>query len=192
MKPVFFDGPAPFRTWLEKNHAKAPHLWVGFHKRHTGKPSMTWPQSVDQALCFGWIDGLRKSLGADAYMIRFSPRQPSSIWSNINTKRLAVLEKEGLMRPAGRAAFKRKKANKAGIYSFENRPRELPPKYARIVRGNAEAWADLKARPPWYRRTTAWWIVSAKKEETRLKRLTILIEHCARGIAIPPLSSGKT
>src|SRR5215831_3065483 len=120
-KAIFFAVPSEFRSWLEKHHAEVQELWVGLHKRSTGKPSLTWPESVDCALCFGWIDGIRKSLGETSYMIRFTPRKPTSTWSSINVKRVAALEKMGLMQPSGRKAFQERKDSKSGIYSYEQR-----------------------------------------------------------------------
>ena len=188
-QPRFFATPADFRAWLTANHATAPELLVGFRKVGTGKPSITWPQSVDQALCFGWIDGVRRSLGAEAYTIRFTPRRPRSIWSTINTKRFAALEAEGQVAAAGRAAFAAREAKRSGVYSFEqDRPSELPPAQRKAFRANAKAWAFFTSRPPWYQRTATHWVVSAKKQETRDKRLRTLIADSAAGRTIGPLT----
>lgn len=185
--PRFFRTPAEFRRWLAAHHATAADLWVGFHRRATGRPSITWPESVDEALCVGWIDGMRKSLDAERYAIRFSPRKPTSIWSAVNTRRAKELIAAGRMRPAGLKAFEARRANRSGVYSFEQRSTALPPKYAAKLRANAAASAYFAAKPPWYRRTAVWWVVSAKREETRLRRLAQLIEESARGRHIKPL-----
>lgn len=189
MKARFFDGPAEWRAWLEKNHATATELVVGFHKRGTGKPSLTWPESVDEALCFGWIDGVRRRIDDEAYQIRFTPRKKSSTWSAVNVKRVAVLDEEGRMTAAGRAAFAARKAEKTAIYSHEQTRESvvLSPAHAKRLRANERAWADWEARPPWYRRSATWYVMSAKKEETREKRFAQLLECSANGEAIGPL-----
>jgi uncharacterized protein YdeI (YjbR/CyaY-like superfamily) len=177
-KPRYFAKPADFRRWLEANHIEAGELWVGFHKVHTGSPSITWPQSVDQALCFGWIDGVRRSLGEDAYAIRFTPRKPTSIWSNVNTRRAAELTKAGLMAPAGRAAFGRRDAKRAGIYAFEDgnaKTFAFDALFEKQFRARRRAWKFFEAQPPGYRRVVTKWVMSAKREETRAKRLAQLI-----------------
>lgn len=187
MKPRFFKTPADWRRWLERHHADHTELWVGFHKRHTGKPSITWPESVDEALCFGWIDGLRRSLNATSYVIRFTPRKRDSTWSLINLRRVKALTREGRMRPAGLRVYRARRPEKSGLYSFESRPQELPPKYLRSLRANAAAWTYYRGRPPGYQRTVNFWILSARKEETRLKRLALLIGDCAAGRIVAPL-----
>jgi uncharacterized protein YdeI (YjbR/CyaY-like superfamily) len=182
IKPRFFAKQEHFRKWLEANHREATELWVGFHKVHTGKPSITWPQSVDAALCFGWIDGLRRSLGEDAYMIRFSPRRPDSIWSNVNTRRVGELEKLGLMSEAGRAAFaKRDAAKAAGVYSFEARNVGFDAPREKAFRKDRAAWKLFNEQPPGYRRVATHWVMSAKREETRTKRLAQLMADSAAG-----------
>lgn len=188
MKPKFFATPAAFRKWLEQNHDKAQELWVGFHKKSTGKPSITWPEAVDQLLCFGWIDGIRKSVDDRSYTIRVTPRKPRSNWSAINIKRVNELTKMGLMHPAGLKAFQAHDPKKSGVYSFERRPQKLDAKYEKKFRTNKKAWAFFQAQPPWYQRTAGFWVVSAKKEETRLKRLATLIEDSAQGKTIAPLT----
>ena len=190
MKPNFFKTPTDFRRWLERHHASARELWVGYHKKATGRPSLTWPESVDAALCFGWIDGIRKRLDDERYVIRFTPRRAGSIWSTINIRRVQVLRRAGLMRPAGLAAFARRTANRSGIYRYENRPRSLPPRYAKVLRARPRAWAFFQSRPPGYRRAMAWWIVSAKLEPTRARRLATLVTECERGRTIG-LLTGK-
>jgi uncharacterized protein YdeI (YjbR/CyaY-like superfamily) len=179
-KVRFFATPEAWRKWLAANHRRHPALWVGFHKRATGRPSITWPQSVDQALCFGWIDGIRKRIDENTYKIRFTPRKPTSIWSAINVKRVKELTKLGLMQADGLAAFERR--NRTAVYSYEQtRKTELAPELAKQLRANARAWAFLQERPPWYRRTVAFWVMSAKREETRQRRLATLIAESAAG-----------
>ena len=185
--PTFFDTPSDFRAWLTRHHASADELWVGFRKVATGLPSITWPESVDQALCFGWIDGLRKSMDTDAYMIRFTPRRAGSTWSEVNIKRVAALTAAGLMQPAGLRAFAGRTAEKSGIYSYETRPEALPETYAAIMRKNRAAWKDFDQRPPGYRRGAIGWVISAKTEETRMRRLATLMACSARGEPIPQL-----
>jgi uncharacterized protein YdeI (YjbR/CyaY-like superfamily) len=187
-KPRFFRTPADFRTWLERNHDRAPELWVGFHRKATGKPSITWPEVVDQALCFGWIDGIRKRIDETSYMNRFTPRRPTSTWSEVNVRRVRELDEQGLMTPAGLRAFELRKENRTGLYSYEQRPQDLPARYARPFRTNARAWKTWRAMPPSYRKAATWWVVSAKREETRQRRLAILIETSARGERIPALT----
>ncbi|TAK22883.1 MAG: bacteriocin-protection protein [Chloroflexota bacterium] len=178
---VFFETAAAFWAWLAQNHASTRELWVGYHRKHTGRPSIDWPQSVDQALCFGWIDGIRRRVDDGRFKIRFTPRKRSSNWSAVNIRRVAELETLGLMHPAGRAAFAARQEARSGTYSYEQRPADLPEEYAAGMRSDAQAWAFWQAQPPSYRKTATWWIVSAKREETRVKRLAMLIEHCARG-----------
>jgi uncharacterized protein YdeI (YjbR/CyaY-like superfamily) len=179
-KPTFFASPLDFREWLEKNHANAQELWVGFHKRDSGRPSLTWPESVDCALCFGWIDGVRKSLNATSYTIRFTPRKPTSTWSAINIKRVAELTKMGMMHAAGMEAFGRRTEEKSAIYAYEQRHKaKLSAAYEKRFRAQHAAWDFYRAQPPWYQRVSAYWVISAKKEETRLKRLATLIEESA-------------
>lgn len=188
MKPLFFASPAEWRRWLSAHHARKDELCVGFHKRSTGRPSLTWPESVDEALCFGWIDGLRKSLDAERYMIRFTPRRAGSIWSAVNVRRVGELTKRRRMRAAGVRAFKARSAAKTAVYSFEQRknPR-LPPAYAKRFKANAGAWRFFTSQAPWYQRTTTWWVISAKQEPTRLKRLVRLIDDSANGRRIDPM-----
>jgi uncharacterized protein YdeI (YjbR/CyaY-like superfamily) len=180
MKPKFFKTPADFRNWLEKNHESASELLVGFYKKDSGRPSITWPESVDQALCFGWIDGIRRNIDELSYSIRFTPRRRGSVWSSINIKRATELSKEGLMKPAGIKAFEARKENKSGIYSYEQRKAELDEQYEKILKRNEAAWNFFRAQSPAYRKMMYWWIVSAKKEETRLQRLEKLIKESAK------------
>ena len=176
-----FKTAAAFRKWLAANHAKAKELWVGFYKKDSGKPSITWPESVDEALCFGWIDGVRKSVDAESYMIRFSPRKPTSIWSAVNIRNMERLIKEKRVAPAGMKAYAARKEYRSGIYSYEQRPVELVEPYASQFRRNKAAWEFFQAQPPGYRKIMTWYIVSAKQERTRLARLEKLIEASAKG-----------
>ena len=186
-KPTFFATPAGFRTWLDKHHASATELLVGFYKRQSGKRSMTWPESVNEALCFGWIDGIRRSLGPDAYTIRFTPRKPTSIWSRVNVDNVERLTKEGRMRPAGLRAFAARTPERTGVYSFErNRAARLTGEQERTLRANKRAAAFFDAQPPWYRRATIHWVTSAKRDETRARRLAQLIQHSAAGKRVGP------
>ena len=181
MKPKFFRTSADFRTWLEKNHETAADLWVGFYKKDSGKPSITWPESVDQALCFGWIDGIRKRIDEISYQIRFTPRRRGSIWSAINIKRAEELFGQKQMRPIGLKAFAERIENKSGVYSYEQRSTELSEPYANLLKKNKAASNFFNKQPPSYRKMIGWWIVTAKKEETRLARLAKLISASANG-----------
>jgi uncharacterized protein YdeI (YjbR/CyaY-like superfamily) len=179
----FFATPSGFRKWLEKHHQSARELWVGFYKKGSGKPSITWPESVDEALCFGWIDGLRKSVDEISYTIRFSPRKQNSIWSAINIKRATELEREGRMKPAGVKAFQARRENKSGVYSYEQRRAQLEEPYETLLKKNKAAWTFFQAQSPSYKKRASWYVVSARKEETRLARLQALIERWSRGQA---------
>lgn len=181
MNIKFFKTPGDFRKWLERHHATERELWVGYYKKDSGKPSITWPESVDQALCFGWIDGIRKSVDALSYATRFTPRRKKSIWSAVNIKRVQELTAQGLMQPAGLAAFAARTENRSGIYAYEQRTGKLAAPYEKKLRQNKAAWDFFQAQTPSYRKLASWWVVSAKKEETRLKRLAKLIEDSAHG-----------
>jgi uncharacterized protein YdeI (YjbR/CyaY-like superfamily) len=166
---------------------------VGFHKKGSGRPSITWPEAVEQALCFGWIDGVRRSLDDESYTIRFTPRKPTSTWSRVNLEKVEELKRRGLMRPAGLRAYEQRREEKTGIYSYEQREAaELPAEYEERLRANAAAWKDWSARPPSYRKAATWWIVSAKREETRERRLAQLLEHAEKGRTVPPLTPPKS
>ena len=180
-KPSFFKTPADFRKWLAKHHARKAELWVGFFKKDSGKPSVTWPESVDEALAFGWIDGIRKKVDDISYKIRFTPRRPRSIWSAINIKRVSELSKEGRMMPAGEKAFAARQEYRSGIYAYEQRQPELPAIYAKQLRKNKAAAKFFDSQPPSYRKLAMWWVVSAKLEQTRLKRLRKLIDDSSQG-----------
>lgn len=190
MTPTYFPTQGDFRGWLEANHATVPELLVGFWKKCSGKPSIDWPQARDQALCFGWIDGVRKSLGEEAYTIRFTPRRKGSIWSKVNEERFAALIAEGLMTEAGIRAHDDETA-KRGVYAYEKAPSVLSPDDEALLRANRAAWTDWCKRPPSYRRVVTHWITSAKKPETRARRLAILIEASAAGNKIPGYDIGR-
>ena len=181
MEPVFFPTPNDLRKWFRQNHERAEELWIGYYKKGTGKPSVTWPESVDEALCVGWIDGIRKSVDAESYKIRFTPRRRGSIWSAVNIARVKALTQERRMQPAGEKAFAAREENKSGIYSYEQRRPELEEPYASVLRKDKAAWKFFQAQPPYYRKIMSWWVVSAKQEATRQKRLRQLIEASARG-----------
>jgi len=182
--------PAEFGAWLEANHAQASELWVGFHKKGSGLPGMTWPEAVDEALCFGWIDSVRKSIDETSYANRFTPRKTRSTWSAINIKRVQQLIAQGRMHPAGLKAFAARAEESSGIYSYEQRDAvELDDAYERRFRVNQAAWGFVQAQPPSYRKAAVWWVVSAKKEETRQRRLTALIDDSAGGRRIASLIS---
>jgi len=180
MKPIYFKSPREFYEWLEENHETADEVYVGFRKQHTGKRAMSWSEAVDQALCFGWIDGRANRIDEDRYMQRFTPRRPGSNWSKVNVAKVAKLKEAGLMRAAGLAAFERRTDAKTGVYSFE-RDSELSPEYEARLRANEAAAEYFDSRPPWYRRTAIHLVMSAKREETRLRRLARLIEDSAAG-----------
>jgi uncharacterized protein YdeI (YjbR/CyaY-like superfamily) len=177
----FFKTPADLRKWFAKHHATGDPVWIGFYRKGSGEPSITWPESVDEALCVGWIDGVRKSIDATRYKIRFTPRRRGSIWSAVNIARVAVLEREQRMQPAGRAAFADRRENRSGVYAYEQRPVELPEPYSTLLKQNAAAHAFFTAQPPSYRKLATWWVVSAKKEETRAARVAKLIEVSLAG-----------
>lgn len=180
MKPRFFASPAAFTAWMERHHASARELVVGYYKVGSGRPSLTWSESVDVALCYGWIDGVRHSLDATRYTIRFTPRKPRSNWSSINVRKVAELEAAGRMRPAGRAAFAAHDGKRPN-YSFEHPPQELPPGFLRQLRADPRAWAFFQAAPPSYRRVATFWVMSAKQPATRERRLADLISASAAG-----------
>jgi len=189
MKPTFFATPPDFRAWLEENHDKSQEIWVGFYKKGIDKQCITWPEAVDQALCYGWIDSVRKSVDEESYTNRFTPRKARSTWSAFNIKRVQELTELGLMRPAGLKAFEARAEDRSGIYSYEQqRDAALSDDYEQQVRANKKAWDFFQAQPPGYRKTATWWVISAKKEETRLKRLAKLIEDSEHGRSIAPLT----
>jgi uncharacterized protein YdeI (YjbR/CyaY-like superfamily) len=182
VEATFFPTPADFRAWLEQHHDSESELLVGYYRKGSGKPSITWPESVDEALCFGWIDGIRRRIDDESYSIRFTPRKPSSTWSSVNIGRVAELTKEGRMRPAGLAAFERRSDARSGIYSYERRKAaRFEPEQEAEFRSDEAAWRFFESQPPGYRRTATHWVVSAKREETRRKRLATLIEDSRSG-----------
>jgi uncharacterized protein YdeI (YjbR/CyaY-like superfamily) len=191
---LFFSSPSEWRAWLEKHHDQFQELWVGFYKRDSGKPSITWPEAVDGALCFGWIDGVRKSVDEISYTIRFTPRKSRSIWSAININRMGDLKKLGLVHSAGLQAFQRRTADRSAIYAYEQRKgAKLTAEHEKLFRTNKDAWTFFQAQPPWYRRTSSWWVISAKREETRTTRLARLIDDSAHGRPISHLArTGST
>ena len=185
----YFANAAEFRAWLSKHHAKAREIVVGFHKRGSGKPSMTWPESVDEALCFGWIDGVRHGVDGERYTIRFTPRRPRSIWSNKNIARIEELLAAKRVKPAGRAAFEARSKDRSGVYSFEQRKAlALSASQQKQLARNKAAAVFFAAQAPWYQRACVHWIVSAKREETQASRLATLIADSAAGRTIKPLT----
>lgn len=188
MKPQFFATPADLAAWFAKHAATEQALLVGYYKKGSGKPSVTWPESVDEALCVGWIDGIRRSLDEDSYTIRFTPRRPTSNWSAINIARVKALQAEGRMTAAGLAAFEKRADERSAIYSYEQRQNAtLEADEEKRFKAHKTAWAWFQAAPPSYRKTALHWVVSAKRPETRQKRLLTLIEDSANGIRIAPL-----
>jgi len=189
MKPRFFATPEAFRAWLEEHHETATELWVGLYKKGSGRPSITWPEAVDEALCFGWIDSVRRSIDDDSYVNRFTPRKPDSNWSAVNARRVGELMKQGRMRPAGLEAFRRRTVDKTAIYSFEQRHEaKLDPAFERRFHSDREAWDWFQAQPNEYRTNSVYWVMSAKKQETRERRLAALIEDSAKRRTIGPLT----
>jgi uncharacterized protein YdeI (YjbR/CyaY-like superfamily) len=189
VKPVFFATPEELGAWLEEHHESADELLVGFHKKGSGKPSITWPESVEQALRFGWIDGVRRSLGDDSYTIRFTPRKRTSNWSLVNVAKVEELKQRGLMAPAGLRAYEARRAERTGVYAAERKePAVLPDEFERRFRAKKTAWQWFASRPPGYRRTATHWVVSAKRDETRRRRLQQLIDCSAQGRNVPPLT----
>ncbi|HVO34889.1 MAG TPA: YdeI/OmpD-associated family protein [Gemmatimonadales bacterium] len=191
MNPRFFRRQSAFRAWLERYHATEREVIVGFFHVGTGKPSITYPQARDEALCFGWIDGVRRNYDATSYTVRFTPRKPDSAWSAVNLARVRELKAHGRMRPAGLKAHEARDPKKAELYSFENPRRPLDAAAVHAFKANRRAWAWFETQAPWYRRTAAWWVMSAKREETRERRLAVLIAAAARGERAAPFNIGK-
>jgi uncharacterized protein YdeI (YjbR/CyaY-like superfamily) len=190
MRPRFFSTPSEFRAWLEEHHATAKELLVGFHKKGSGKASITWPEAVDEALSFGWIDGVRRSIDDVSYTIRFTPRTAHSTWSAVNIDRAKDLIEQGRMRPAGHKAFEARTDDRSAIYSYEQRSKaKLGAEFERQFRANTEAWAFFKSQPHGYRTTATYWVVSAKREETRRRRLATLIDDSPHGRTVRSLTS---
>jgi uncharacterized protein YdeI (YjbR/CyaY-like superfamily) len=192
MKPTFFATPADLRAWFNQHHETETEFLMGFYKKDSGKASVTWPESVDEALCVGWIDGIRKSLDGDSYTIRFTPRKPRSIWSAVNIARVEALTQEGRMQPAGLHAFEQRRENQSGIYSYEQRDQiELSEAEIKAFQANLKAWDFFQSQPPSYRKAALWWVVSAKKEETRAKRVATLIDDSANRRLIKQFTYGR-
>lgn len=185
-EPIFFASPAELAEWFRANHETAAELFLGIHKKHTGRPTVPWSLAVDEALCVGWIDGVTRALDEDRYVIRFTPRKPGSTWSKVNVRKMEALIAAGRVLPAGMAAWEKRTDARTGTYAFENADAAvLPPEAERAFRKKRKAWSWWEAQPAGYRRLAAWWIVSAKREETRARRLEQLIEHSARGERMP-------
>jgi uncharacterized protein YdeI (YjbR/CyaY-like superfamily) len=182
MKVKFFSSAEQFRKWIERNHETATELIVGFHKKASGKKSITYSEALDEALCFGWIDGVRRNIDQISYSIRFSPRKPNSIWSLININHVERLKNQRRMRPAGLAVFARRNPRRIGVYSFENAPLKFSPAYEKKFRQNKTAWKFFDQQPPSFTRVAIFWVMSAKKEETQMRRLLQLIENAELGI----------
>ena len=185
--PTRFPTPAAFRAWLRKHHKSAPSLVLKIAKNHAAHLGVTYAQALDEALCFGWIDGVRRRLDKDSFSVRFTPRKPGSIWSTVNVRHVERLIKAKRMTPAGLAAFNARIASKTGVYSFEQRPTQLMRTQLARFRARPRAWAHFLAEAPWYRRTSSYWVLSAKRPETQLKRLDTLIACSAQGKRIPLL-----
>ena len=188
MKPTYFRAPAEFRVWLKQHHATADELWVGFYRKGSGMPSITWSEAVDEALCFGWVDSIRRSVDDKRYTNRFTPRKPTSNWSEVNVRRVEELTRQRRMRAPGLKAYRARTPRKTGTYSYEQRyDVKLTPAFERTFRASKQAWAWFQAQPPGYRSTALYWVMSAKKPETRERRLATLIEDSANGIRVGPL-----
>jgi uncharacterized protein YdeI (YjbR/CyaY-like superfamily) len=192
VEPTFFPTPADLRQWLEANHDNATELLVGLHKKGSGNPSITWPELVDEVLCYGWIDGVRKSRDESSYTIRITPRKPRSIWSAINIKRAHELIDEGRMCAAGLAAFEARDEERSRLYSYEQRDQGLGEAYETELRARPKAWEFFQAQAPWYRRAVGWWVASAKREDTRQRRLAILVESSENGRRIDALTPRRS
>lgn len=187
----FFGTAGELRRWLEKNYSKSEELWIGFYKKDSGKGGITYAQALDEALCYGWIDGIRKKLDEESFTTRFTPRKPKSIWSNVNVGHVARLTKEGRMQPPGIAAYEKKNDARSGIYAFEREIAELEPQMLKQFKRERVAWKYFDAQPPYYRRLASWWVISAKRDETRMKRLEQLIELSAREERLPQFIPAK-
>jgi uncharacterized protein YdeI (YjbR/CyaY-like superfamily) len=188
---TYFPSASAFRAWLETHHATQTELLVGFFKTGTGEPTMTWTESVREALCFGWIDGVRRRVDDARYTIRFTPRKASSIWSAVNVKHVAELTAAGLMQPAGLAAYERVRSGKTAVYSFEQRTVDLPAPFEQTFRTSTKAWAWFEQAAPSYRKAAVWWVISAKREETQRKRLQTMIACSAAGERLPQMRPAR-
>ena len=186
---IFFETPAELRAWFEANHESATQLWLGYHRKRTGRPSVTWQEVVDQELCFGWIDSVRYSLDGDRSAQRITPRRSGSVWSAINIKRFQELEQMGMVHPNGRAAFDKRDEAKSRIYSYENRSRGFDAATEAAFRKNRTAWKFFEAQAPSYRRTASFWVMSAKRDETKKRRLEKLIATSRAAQRLAPFVS---
>lgn len=184
MKTVFFKSPSAFGKWLDTNHDKLTELWVGFYKKSSGKPSITYPEALDEALCIGWIDGIRKSVDEVSYTIRFTPRKRRSNWSAVNIRRVGWLIERGLMKPPGIAAFEARDPARCEVYSYENRAVDLAAAYDKRFRAKWSAWQFFENQSPSYQRIMRYWVMDARQEETRIRRLTALIAASAKGVRV--------
>lgn len=191
MKLKYFKTAAEFRAWLEANHASATELWIGFYKKNSGKVGITYAEALDESLCFGWIDGLKKRVDENSFTQRFTPRKPRSNWSLINIRHVARLTKAGRMLPAGLKSFAARIAAKSGVYSFENEPRELPPELQRQFKSDKAAWEFFQQQPPGYQRLACFYVMSAKQEATRERRLARLMADSQQGRRLGMLSTKK-
>jgi uncharacterized protein YdeI (YjbR/CyaY-like superfamily) len=190
MRPKFFRDAAAFRRWLGTHHARAAELMVGFYKKDSGRASLRWPESVEEALCFGWIDGVRRRLDALSYQVRFTPRRADSIWSAVNIRKVAALRAAGRMQPPGLKAPGARRAHRSGRCSYEQRPTRLPEPHARLLRRDAAALRFFMRQIPSYRRAAIWWVISAQRPETRARRAAVLVELSAAGKLIPQFLRG--
>ena len=191
MAATFFKNSAEFRQWLHDHHEKESELWLGYYKKNSGKANYTWSETVDQALCYGWIDGIRKSIDEDRYMIRFTPRKPKSIWSAVNIKKIKELKEKGLMQAAGLAAYAKKEANRSNVYSFEQEELKLDEVYLKQIKANKQAWEYFQSLSPSYTKSTIWYVMSAKREATRQKRIQLLVDCCEKGEKLPQFKWSK-
>ncbi|RYU97259.1 YdeI/OmpD-associated family protein [Emticicia agri] len=181
MEPKFFTHQSDFRQWLEENYKKEKEIVVGYYKVNSGKPSLTWSQSVDEALCFGWIDGIRRSIDADSYCIRFTPRKPTSIWSSVNIKKMEEMIPKGLVKEAGLLAYEKRKDNKSNIYVYEQDELAFTQAMEHNFKSHSKAWDFFQKQPPYYKKQMTGWVISAKQETTQLARLKKLIEASEDG-----------
>jgi uncharacterized protein YdeI (YjbR/CyaY-like superfamily) len=188
---VHFSSPAEFRNWLAQNHATANELFIGFYKKSSGKEGATYSEALDEALCYGWIDGVRRSVDSESYTIRFTPRKSKSIWSLVNVRHVERLQKAGKMAEPGKKAFALREKQRTGIYAFEQKRPGLSAKFKKLFRANRRAWGFFAKQAPWYQRTAGYWVSSAKREETRVRRLAKLIEVSANGRRLDQLTPTK-
>lgn len=190
--PTFFPTPDDFRKWLKENHEEETELWVGYYKKATGRPSITWPESVDQALCFGWIDGIRKKWNEEAYQVRFTPRKPNSHWSHVNIKRIEELKKAKLVTPSGLEAYAKRDPENTGKASFEQKNVALSADFEKRLKANKKAWEYFNNKlAPSYRKQSIHWVMSAKREVTREKRFQTLLNCSEEQSKVPPLKWAK-